>query len=67
MCPHCSRTDNRVLDTRLSPDAFLSSVEREEPMAHAVRAKIHAMLPLHVRSCGPIVDVQEIFEVSVVP
>lgn len=27
------------------------------------RAKFHAMLPLHVRSCGPVVDVQEIFEI----
>jgi hypothetical protein len=25
---------------------------------------IHSMLPLHVRECGPIVEIQEIFEVA---
>jgi hypothetical protein len=28
---------------------------------------IHSMLPLHVRSCGPIVEIQEIFTVEVIP
>lgn len=27
------------------------------------RKALHAMLPLHVRECGPIVEVEEIFEV----
>ena len=33
------------------------------PMEPENRAAIHALLPMHVRSCGPVVDVQEIFEV----
>jgi len=28
------------------------------------REKFHAMLPDHVRSCGPIVAMEELFEVS---
>lgn len=35
------------------------------PMEHDSREKLHAMLPLHVRSCGPIVGVEEIFDVSI--
>lgn len=27
------------------------------------REKLHALLPLHVRSCGPIVEIQDLFEV----
>ena len=34
-----------------------------ERMNAPSRAAIHAMLPAHVRECGPVVDVQEIFEV----
>jgi hypothetical protein len=33
------------------------------PMEPENRAAIHALLPAHVRECGPVVDVQEIFEV----
>lgn len=28
------------------------------------RDELHKLLPLHVRSCGPIVEIEEIFEVS---
>lgn len=35
------------------------------PMEPENRAEIHALLPEHVRSCGPIVDIQQIFEVSI--
>ena len=33
------------------------------PMEPEERAAMHELLPLHVRSCGPIVDVQQIFEI----
>ena len=33
------------------------------PMEHDARVRLHAKLPLHVRSCGPIVEVQEIFDI----
>ena len=38
----------------------------EWPMEEESRAALHALLPLHVRSCGPIVAVETIFEVAVV-
>lgn len=37
----------------------------EYPMEPENRKRIHALLPLHVQTCGPIVEVQEIFEVHV--
>jgi len=36
------------------------------PMEPTNRATIHSLLPLHVRSCGPIVAIESIFEVHVV-
>jgi hypothetical protein len=36
------------------------------PMNPDSKPILHAMLPLHVRSAGPIIDVEEIFEVHVV-
>lgn len=41
----------------------LTSDERDYPMEPETRKKLHAMLPLHVRSCGPILDIESIFEV----
>ncbi|MFA5378113.1 MAG: hypothetical protein WC455_20340 [Dehalococcoidia bacterium] len=35
------------------------------PMEPENRKTIHALLPLHVRSCGPIVDVEDLFEITV--
>ena len=35
----------------------------EYPMEEASREFLHGLLPEHVRSVGPIVDVEEIFEV----
>lgn len=37
----------------------------EYPMEPENRLQIHALLPEHVKSCGPIVNVEEIFEVHV--
>lgn len=34
------------------------------PMEPENRSAIHAMLPQHVQSCGPIVEVEEIFEIK---
>ena len=39
----------------------------EYPMEPESRAAIRELLPLHVRSCGPIVAVDEIFEIEVRP
>jgi hypothetical protein len=35
----------------------------EYPMEPANRKQLHALLPTHVRSMGPIVEVQQIFDV----
>jgi hypothetical protein len=35
------------------------------PMEPENRKAIHAMLPLHVQSCGPIVDVEPLFGIHV--
>lgn len=37
--------------------------EIDYPMETETRAKIRATLPLHIRECGPILDIEEIFEV----
>ena len=37
----------------------------ENPMEPKHRNAIHALLPLHVQSCGPIVAVDELFEVHI--
>ena len=44
------------------PNAKLTLDERTYPMEY--REKFHEFLPLHVRSCGPVVEIEEIFEVS---
>ena len=36
------------------------------PMEPENRKAIHALLPLHVRTCGPIVAIEELFEIHVV-
>lgn len=38
----------------------------EYPMEPENRKKLHSILPMHVRSCGPIIKVEEIFEVHCV-
>jgi len=37
----------------------------EYPMEPENRKAIHALLPLHVQTCGPIVAVDELFEVHI--
>ena len=34
------------------------------PMEPESRARLHQLLPAHVRSCGPIVNVETLFEIS---
>jgi len=36
----------------------------EFPMEPESRRVLHEMLPLHVRDCGPIVNVEEIFDIA---
>lgn len=36
----------------------------EYPMEPENRAALHKRLPLHVRSCGPIVAVETLFEIA---
>ena len=38
---------------------------RNYPLEPENRAELHALLPAHVKSCGPIVDVKEIFEIEI--
>lgn len=38
----------------------------EYPMEQKNRKVIHALLPLHVQKCGPIVAVDELFEIHIV-
>jgi hypothetical protein len=35
------------------------------PMEPENRRELHEMLPLHVKSCGPIVEITEIFEITI--
>ena len=35
------------------------------PMEPDNKMKIAALLPIHVRSCGPIIDVEQIFDVCI--
>jgi hypothetical protein len=37
----------------------------EYPMEPKNRKMIHNLLPLHIQSCGPIVDVEFLFEVHI--
>lgn len=50
----------RVSKLKISGDC------EEYPMEPENRAQLHALLPDHVRSCGPIVAVEDLFEVQIV-
>ena len=50
---------------RVRRDA-LSGDCAEYPMEPENRKVIHALLPLHIQSCGPVVAVEELFEVHIV-
>jgi hypothetical protein len=39
----------------------------DNPMDPVNRARLHNLLPLHVRSCGPILKVERLFDITVVP
>ena len=53
-----------LLDCALKiPNNYFKGDVLEFPMEPENRAQIHALLPLHVRSCGPIVEIKRIFEV----
>jgi hypothetical protein len=48
-------------------DALIGGEDcRLHPMEPENRKHIHALLPLHVRSCGPIVAIEELFEIGIV-
>lgn len=38
---------------------------QEYPMKPKNRKILHEMLPLHVRSCGPIVEIVQIFDIAI--
>lgn len=38
----------------------------EYPMEPENKEFLHNLLPLHVRNCGPIVDVENLFEVEMI-
>lgn len=67
-------TDRCFLITILNGDTLLRCALRMDrlecsedllayPMEPENRAILHANLPLHVRNCGPIVDVDRIFAI----
>lgn len=37
------------------------------PLEPKNRELIHALLPAHIRSCGPVIDVHELFDIVEVP
>lgn len=39
----------------------------QNPMEPENREILHSLLPLHVQTCGPIVEVKDLFEVEVKP
>ena len=47
------------------PKSKISGDCAEYPLEPENREQLHALLPEHVRECGPIVDVEEIFHVEV--
>lgn len=51
--------------TKIKMD-LLSEDIIEYPMEPENREVIHNLLPSHVRSCGPIVDIEPLFGVSIV-
>jgi len=46
------------------PEGRIDAIGRY-PMEPENREAIHAMLPLHVRSCGPIVAVESLFAIHI--
>lgn len=56
--------NNSLLKCAIKYERGLLTQEEEELcMEPEFREKFHALLPLHVRECGPIVDIEPIFEV----
>ena len=45
--------------------SLLTAFCRNYPLEPENREELHALLPRHVKSCGPIVDVKEIFEIEI--
>jgi len=58
---------DRLLKCALQvPDGILSQECVDYPMAPKSREAIRALLPLHVRNCGPVVNVEPLFEIHVI-
>ena len=38
----------------------------EYPMEPENRKFIHSLLPTHIQSCGPIVEIEEIFDIEII-
>ena len=45
------------------PEGALADEVFSFPMEPENKARIFALLPLHVRSCGPIINVEQIFDI----
>lgn len=50
---------------KLHIDYFYGEDVLEYPMEKENREKLHAILPAHVKSCGKIVAVEDIFDVVI--
>lgn len=51
----------KIKHDSIKPDVW------ENPMEPENREILHSLLPLHVQTCGHIVEVEELFEVEVKP
>lgn len=56
--------ENELLKCALSINR--GSLPGEFLMDDENKSYLHNILPLHVRSCGPIVDIEEIYEVTII-
>ena len=58
---------DRLLKCALQvPDGVLPEECVDYPMEPESREAIRDLLPPHVRSCGPVVDVERVFEIHVI-
>ncbi len=58
---------DELLNCALKVKRDLISTDCQEfPMEPENRKTLHEMLPLHVRTCGPIVKVSKIFEIATI-
>jgi len=48
------------------PEGIISNDCKQYPMEPENREIIHDLLPLHVKSCGKIMEIEKIFEIHII-